>query len=52
MLTIREVADKLGVHPMTIYRLIKAGKLRGHKVGSVWRIYEVEVNTYLENNRR
>jgi excisionase family DNA binding protein len=37
VLTVREVAEYLKVHPATIYRLIKSRGLPGFKVGSDWR---------------
>ncbi len=37
ILTLEEVADYLRVHPSTIYRLVKKGKLPAFKVGSDWR---------------
>ena len=33
LLTLREVADYLHVHPGTVYRLVKKGQLRGLRVG-------------------
>jgi len=37
-LTVRELAERLHVHPDTIRRQVKAGKLRALRVGSVVRI--------------
>ena len=37
VMTLEEVADYLRVHPSTIYRLVKRGKLPAFKVGSDWR---------------
>lgn len=37
-LTMEETADLLKVSTMTISRWLKRGKLRGHKMGGVWRI--------------
>lgn len=36
-LTIKDVADLLSVHPMTVYRLLKQGRLPGVRLGGVWR---------------
>jgi len=36
-LTIQEVAQQLGVHETTIYRLANHGKLPAFKIGSQWR---------------
>jgi excisionase family DNA binding protein len=37
LLTVKELADYLRVHPSTIYRLLKRGDLPGIKLGSDWR---------------
>lgn len=37
VMTLEEVAQYLRVHPSTIYRLVKRGKLPAFKVGSDWR---------------
>ena len=39
-------AEALSVHPVTIRRLITAGKLKAFKVGRVWRIREVDLLEY------
>ncbi len=43
----QELADKLRVHIMTIYRYIKAGKLKAHKIGKEFRIERDEFNKFL-----
>ena len=37
LLTLREVADYLHVHPGTVYRMVKKGELRGLRVGRDFR---------------
>ena len=37
ILTVGQLADILHLHPMTVYRLAKEGKLPGFKVGGRWR---------------
>jgi excisionase family DNA binding protein len=37
ILTIDQVAGILHLHVMTVYRLVKEGKLPGFKVGGRWR---------------
>lgn len=41
VMTVRELASYLRVHPSTIYRLLKNGQIPGFKVGSDWR-FDVE----------
>jgi excisionase family DNA binding protein len=37
IMTVRELSEYLRVHPTTVYRLLKLGKLPAFKVGSDWR---------------
>ena len=43
-----ELAAKLRVNVMTIYRYIKAGKLKAHKIGKEFRIPKGEFNRFLK----
>lgn len=45
--TARELADKLQVNVMTIYRYIKAKKLPAYKIGKEFRIEKVEFDKFL-----
>lgn len=38
-LTPRDVADQIGMHRVTIYRLLEDGRMHGHKAGSRWRVH-------------
>lgn len=46
--TTEQVADILQVHPLTILKFIKQGKLRGVKIGRVYRIQESYVKQFLD----
>ena len=46
--TAQELADKLRVNIMTIYRYIKAGKLKAYKIGKEFRINKAEFNSFLD----
>ena len=46
--TTEQVATTLQVHPFTILKFIRQGKLKGVKIGRVYRIQESEVNRFLE----
>jgi len=48
MLTIKEVAHFLCVNERTIYRLIKANKIPGVKIGGQWRFPEQNLHTWIE----
>lgn len=43
LLTFKETMDFLRVSRSTLYRLMWAGQLRGHKVGSTWRFYRQDL---------
>ncbi|HRZ95279.1 MAG TPA: helix-turn-helix domain-containing protein [Candidatus Moranbacteria bacterium] len=49
--TARELAEKLRVNIMTIYRYIKAGKLKAHKIGKEFRIDNREFENFLKKTR-
>lgn len=46
--TTEQVANVLQVHPFTILKFIKQGKLNGIKIGRMYRIQESEVKRFLE----
>ena len=43
-----DLAQKLDVNIMTIYRYIKAGKLKAHKIGKEFRIDLAEFTRFLK----
>lgn len=45
--TAKELAEKLRVNIMTIYRYIKAGKLRAYKMSKEFRIDKKEFGRFL-----
>lgn len=49
--TAQELAEKLRVNIMTIYRYIKAGKLKAHKIGKEFRINRKEFNNFLNKTK-
>jgi len=46
--TAHDLAKKLGLNVMTIYRYIKAGKLKAHKIGKEFRIPKSEFESFLK----
>ncbi|KKP67446.1 MAG: binding domain protein, excisionase family protein [Candidatus Moranbacteria bacterium GW2011_GWE1_35_17] len=50
-LTAKEISEKLRVNIMTIYRYIKAGKLKAYKIGKEFRIDKKEFNNFLNKAR-
>ena len=51
-LTPTEIARALRVHPFTVTRLAREGKLPGFKVGGIWRFRKDELEQWLESNRQ
>ena len=49
--TAQELADKLEVNIMTIYRYIKASKLKAYKFGKEFRIDKKEFESFLQKAR-
>ncbi len=45
--TVDEIANELQVHRITIYRLLKSGKIPGFKIGRVWRFDSDQVRAWL-----
>lgn len=49
--TTEQVANILQVHPFTILKFIKQGRLKGIKLGRVYRIKESDIKNFLEQSR-
>ena len=48
---VSELAESLRVSLMTIYRYIKAGKIKAHKIGKEYRISKDEFERFLKKVR-
>lgn len=46
--TAKDLAEKLGVNIMTIYRYIDAKKLKAYKIGKEYRIDKIEFEAFLK----
>ena len=47
--TAKELADLLSVNVMTIYRYIKAKRLKAHKIGKEFRIEREEFERFMKD---
>ena len=47
---VKDLMDLLKVTRLTIYNDIKAGKLKGNKIGNKWIFTEEAVKNYIEGN--
>lgn len=45
-----EVAKKLGVSKMTVYRMIRRGELQGSKFGKTFRIQKEDLEQYMKDS--
>lgn len=43
MYSTREVAEKLKISQTTVFRALKQGRIKGIKIGYIWRISEEEL---------
>ena len=46
--TTEQVAELLQIHPLTVLKYIGSGKLKGVKLGRVYRIRELDIQNFLE----
>jgi excisionase family DNA binding protein len=46
ILTITELSAHLRVHPTTIYRLLRLGRIPGFRVGSAWRFSRTAIEKW------
>lgn len=49
--TAKELAEKLKLNVMTIYRYIDSGKLEAYKIGKEYRIKAKEFNKFLDKSK-
>jgi excisionase family DNA binding protein len=49
--TVEQIAEMLQIHPKTIQRYIREGKLRANKIGKAWRINGHDLSLFMENGK-
>jgi excisionase family DNA binding protein len=47
-LTPDQVAERLSVSPLTVRKWLRSGKLKGMKVGRIWRITEKDFQDFID----
>ena len=52
VMTIKDVAQYLGVHPMTIYKYAQKGKIPAFKIGSDWRFHRRFIEEWIASEMR
>jgi len=50
-LTVNEFAEIANVHPLTVHRWLKAGKIEGKKFENRWRISKEELKKILPDEK-
>jgi len=50
VMTVKEIAEYLGVHPMTIYKYVQDGKIPAFKIGASWRIRRDSIKKWMDEN--
>ena len=51
MLSLKEVAEKLGMHYNTIYNYVRAGELKAVKFKKVYRIEDQELEKFIRSKK-
>lgn len=51
LLTIKEVADYLRMGLLTVYKLVKTGKIPAFKIGKQWRVKKEDLEKYIETQK-
>lgn len=52
VMTVKDIADYLDVHPMTIYKYVREGKIPAFKIGTSWRIRKDSIKKWMEQNEQ
>ena len=50
VMTVKDVASYLDVHPMTIYKYVKDGRIPAFKIGNSWRIRKDSMQKWIKQN--
>ena len=52
VMTIKQVADYLGVHTSTVYRYAQQGNIPAFKIGSDWRFSRKHIDAWIDEQTR
>ncbi len=48
ILTAKEVAEYLSIHPLTVHRYAREGKIPGFKIGTDWRFHKKYLEKWIK----
>jgi len=51
-LTVGQVAEMLQIKVQTVYKYLRAGKIPGVRVGSIWRVNEEDLLKFLKSKKQ
>jgi len=51
LLSPEEVAKRLAISPKTVRDYLRAGRIKGMKLGRLWRVRESDLQQYLKGDR-
>lgn len=49
VLSVSDVATRLGISARTAWRIVVSGKVKAHRIGGQWRVFEADLRAYLES---
>jgi len=48
IMVLKDVAEYLNCHPVTVHRLVAHGELPAFRLGSIWRFRREDIETWIE----
>ncbi|MBU1006148.1 MAG: helix-turn-helix domain-containing protein [Candidatus Omnitrophica bacterium] len=51
-MTVKDVAEYLDVHPMTIYKYVRDGRIPAFKIGDSWRVRRDSIQKWITDNEQ
>lgn len=52
LLTVYEAAEYLDIHPMTLYRWVRKGKIPAAKLGKNWRFRKEKLDAWIDRHTK
>lgn len=49
--SVEQISEMLNIHPKTIQRYIREGKLRAGKIGKSWRVTGHDLSVFMESTK-
>lgn len=51
-MTVKDIAEYLNMHPMTIYKFVREGRIPAFKVGTSWRIKKESMQKWIKEREQ